>query len=153
MTKNPRITVTLQPGVHVVLKRLSALAGNSQSGLVGELLEDSLPVFERMVRVLEAANAAKDSFKVGMSASLDAAQTKLEGQLGLALEAMDEGFRPILEEAEAVKRRASGRHGDGGAAGIGRAARRPLTPMSNRGVTPHPEKAKKAKKGHGRGAL
>ena len=153
MTKNPRITVTLQPGVHVVLKRLSALAGNSQSGLVGELLEDSLPVFERMVRVLEAANAAKDSFKVGMSASLDAAQTKLEGQLGLALEAMDEGFRPILEEAEAVRRRESRASREKGAAVAARPALRASTPMSNRGVTPHPEKAKKARKGHGRGAL
>lgn len=52
---NPRITITLKPEVHEVLKRLSSLTGNSQSSMVGEILNDSFPVFERMVQVLSAA--------------------------------------------------------------------------------------------------
>ena len=108
---NPRITITLKPSVHALLRRLSELTGNSQSSMVGELLEQSAPVFERMVRVMEAAAEAHDMAKQEMAGGLERAQAKLEKQLGLALETMDEGFRPILEEAEKVKRRAAGAGG------------------------------------------
>lgn len=135
---NPRITITLKPEVHAILKRLSALTGNSQSALVGELLESSAPVFERMATVLDAAEKlraegmqAPDEFR----ASLQQAQDKLESQLGLALGAIDEGTRPVLDAAEKVGRRA-GRQGSARVAGApGRPERAPATPMSNRGVT------------------
>lgn len=134
---NPRITITLKPEVHAILRRLSALTGNSQSAMVADLLESSQPIFERMATVLEAAERLKAE---GMQApdsirqSLDDAQSKLEGQLGLALDAMDEGTRPILQAAEKVARRA----GRGvPARGEARPARSAAAPMSNRGVTPH----------------
>ena len=56
---NPRITITITPELHAVLRRLSELSGQSQSGIVGELLGESVPVFERMVTVLEAAQKLK----------------------------------------------------------------------------------------------
>ena len=65
-TINPRITVTLQPQVHAVLRRLSQLTKNSQSSLVGELLAESMPIFERMVEVLDAAEKLRAK---GMEAS------------------------------------------------------------------------------------
>lgn len=132
---NPRITITLKPEVHAILKRLSALTGNSQSAMVGSLLESSSSVLERMATVLEAAERLRSE---GMQApesirqSLDDAQAKLEQQLGLSLEVMDEGVRPLLEASEKVSRRA----GRGAPAGGGhRPARSGSTPMSNRGVT------------------
>ena len=135
---NPRITITLKPEVHAILKRLSALTGNSQSALVGDLLESSAPVFERMATVLDAAEKlraegmqAPDEFK----ASLQRAQDKLETQLGLALDAMDLGSRPILEESEKVGRRAGRQGGERAAVAPGRTARPASTPLSNRGVT------------------
>jgi hypothetical protein len=134
---NPRITITLKPEVHAMLRRLSELTGNSQSAMVAELLDSSQPVFERMVTLLEAAARLKAE---GMQApdairsSLDRAQDKLETQLGLALEAFDQGGAPLLKEAEKVTRRA----GRGGPArGEKRPARKAPTPISNRGVTPH----------------
>jgi hypothetical protein len=137
---NPRLTITLKPEVHAVLRRLSDLAKNSQSSMVAELLESALPMFHRMIAVLEAAQKLKaegmqipDEFRAG----LDAAQTKLEGQLGLNLDAFDLGVLPIIEAAEKVQRRAGRAVGGSAVPTPARPARRASTPMSNRGVTPH----------------
>lgn len=156
---NPRITVTLTPAMHAILRRLSELTGNSQSSMVGELLQSSQHVFERMAAVLEAAHKLKaEGMKAPdqMRESLEAAQAKLESQLGIAYEQMDEGFRPILDEAEKVSRRA------GAGAGTGRRAARPAPapatargakpPISNRGVTPHPKGSEEDKKQRPRSA-
>lgn len=103
---NPRLTITLKPEVHSILRRMSALTENSQSAIVGDLLESSLPVFERVVKVMEAANAAKESLSSDVAGGLARAQSKIEAQLGLALGEMDEAYRPILEQAKGSKRTA-----------------------------------------------
>lgn len=148
-TSNPRITVTLQPAVHALLRRMSELTGNSQSALVSEILEQSSPVFERVVRVLEAANEAKEEMRGKVAADLANAQAKLERQLGLSFEAIDEGFAPLLREAEAIKRRAR----RGGVPARGEAPRRAksggVTPLSNRGVRSQGKKAKKSTRTRG----
>lgn len=137
---NPRITITITPELHAVLRRLSELSGQSQSGIVGELLGESVPVFERMVTVLEAAQKLKAEAERGteeLKAGLIDAHQKLERQMGLMLNDLDEGFRPILEAAEKVDRRASRAADVRGARAGARDARAPAAPMSNRGVTPH----------------
>ena len=103
---NPRITITLQPSVHAALRRLSGLTGSSQSALVGELLLQSLPVFERLINVMEAANQAKGALSEEVASSLGRAQEKIERQLGIAFDNLDDGLRPLLDQAEAVSRRA-----------------------------------------------
>jgi hypothetical protein len=131
-TKNPRITITLTPELHAVLRRLSELTENSQSGIVGELLLSSLPIFERMCSVLEAAQKLKEQ---GLNApqavrdSLDRAQAKLEGQMNLVLDAFNEGGRPLLEHAEKVGRRKGGAGGARSAGGPDSAVRRSPTPV------------------------
>jgi hypothetical protein len=137
---NPRITVTLKPEVHAVMRRLSALTGNSQSAMVGELLEGSLPLFYRMITVLEAAQKLKAE---GMQipgefrTNLDSAQARLEEQLGLVLEEFDQVGGPLLDEVEKVNRR-SGRAGaESAVSAPARPTRRASAPISNRGVTPH----------------
>lgn len=109
-TKNPRISVTLTPETAAVLARISTLSKGSVSSLVGELLETTLPVFERMAQALEAAaqlESEAKSAKGDIAAGLQRAQDRLEDQLGLALTTMDDGLRPILEQAEKVSRRAA----------------------------------------------
>jgi hypothetical protein len=144
-TANPRITVTLQPEVHAVLRRLSQLTKNSQSAIVGDLLMESLPVFERMAEVLDAAEQLRLQ---GLKASdevkdaLARAQGRIETQLGLAMDDMEAGGLPLLKEAEKVRRR-------GAAAGKRSAAAAPrsgATPLSNRGVRSGPEGSAKAVK-------
>lgn len=104
-TTNPRLTITLTPAVAAVLREMSGLAGNSQSAIVGELLETSLPVFERVVQAMRAAVTIRDSAKAEIVDGLERAQAKLEAQLPLVMGDMDAAFLPLLEEAEKVTRR------------------------------------------------
>ena len=78
------------------MKSLSDLSGNSMSSMVAEIITMNEPVFARMVKVLQAAKSVQASSKESMMAALNDAQTKIEKQLGLALDAMDDGFRPVL---------------------------------------------------------
>lgn len=136
---NPRITITLTPETHAVLRTLSTLTGNSQSAIVGELLNESRPVFDRMVQVLQAAQklkAAADEDRSTWLKAMDKAQAKLERQLSLSLETMDDGTRPLLHAAEKVRRRAAGAGGSRLRGAPSPAVRAVSTPMSNRGVTP-----------------
>ena len=126
---NPRLSVTLAPSVAAVLRELSTLTGNSQSAMVAELLEEAQPVFTRMIRILRAAQEAKKAVKEELVAGMDAAQERLEAQLGLALGEMDEFDGRLLQTAEKVKRLA------GRDEVSARVARR-SPPISNRGVTP-----------------
>lgn len=147
---NPRLTITLQPAVAAVLRRLSELTGNSQSAIVGELLHESLPMFERMAVVLDAAVALKAQaleVPAEIRASLEQAQGRLEQQLGLIMDGTDGTVMPLLDDMEKVLRRAAG---DARRPERAPAARSAAPPISNRGVTPHPtgrNKAKKAPKG------
>lgn len=153
---NPRLTITVRPALAAVLRRLSALTGNSQSALVGELLSESLPVFERMVEVLSAAEKLREE---GMKApeevarSLDRAQARIEQQFGLVLDDMDAGVRPLLDAAEKVGRR-RGRPGRpprrGGGPGASAAAAE--TPLSNRGVRSDPPHKNQGHRKGGRGS-
>jgi hypothetical protein len=134
--KNPRLTITLQPSLAAQLRKLSALTGNSQSGLIGELLEGSGPVFDRLIQVLEAAETAKDSMRGKLTEEMQAAQAKVEGAFNMVLEGFDDITGSLLDEAEAVTRRGVGKRS---AARPGAAA---PTPISNRGVRYDPKATK-----------
>lgn len=145
--KNPRLTITLEPSLKAQLERISQLTGNSQGALVSDLLRGSQPVFDRLIRVLEAAQVAKEQFSASMGAELQGVQDQLDAQLGLALDTFDQGSRPILEAAETVHRRKrSGSARGTRGAGPARAAKRSdarETPPSNRGVRSLTKKAGK----------
>ena len=141
-TTKPRITITLEPVTALQLKRISELTGNSQSAMVSEVLQQAVPVFDRLIKVLEAAELAKQSavaaqrsVKVQSIGNLDAAQRRIERQMGLVLEDFDESTAPLLAELEEVQRRGR-KAGGGGAVSITRRTRSGgvSTPLSNRGV-------------------
>jgi uncharacterized protein (DUF1778 family) len=136
-TKNPRITITLTPSTHSILQELSRLTGESMSAIVADLLSSNEHVFQRMVAVLQAAKQVKDQGRTEMLSALEKAQGKIEQQLGLALDSLDEGTRPILQHAEKVTRRAAKAAkgtegaplrggGSGTRSGVGSGARPPL---------------------------
>jgi hypothetical protein len=133
-TINPRLTITLQPSVSAQIRELSRLTGNSQSGVISELLESSSPVFERLIQVLSAAESAKSELSGQVRRDLEAAQTRVERQLGLIMEDFGDVTKPILDQAETIRRRT--RRATPGQAGAGTsgARRGPSTPLSNRGV-------------------
>lgn len=136
-TQNPRLTITLEPLLSAQLRRLSALTGNSQSKLIAEMLQGSTGVFDRLIRVLEAAELAKGEIRGKVAEDMAQAQARVEAQLGLVLEDFDARTAPLLEGVEGVVRRAR-RPGAGGGDAVPRrsvaGARAVVTPLSNRGV-------------------
>jgi hypothetical protein len=142
-TTNPRLTITLQPSVAAQIREISRLTGSSQSGVISELLESSSPVFERLIQVLVAAESAKAEIGGQVKRDLEAAQTRVERQLGLILEDFGDVTKPILDQAETIRRRT--RRATPGQAGAGTsgARRGTSTPLSNRGVRYDPKATEK----------
>jgi hypothetical protein len=132
-TLNPRITVTLSPEQHSLLREMSRLTQTSQSGLISQILTELTPVWSKMLTLMAAAEQAKGVINESFIQDMDKAQAKVEKQLGLAIDAMDDFNLPILALAEKVEHRKgrdsarTRRHADAGAAAAG-------TPLSNRGV-------------------
>lgn len=110
-TKNPRLTMTISPPLAAQLRRMSELTGNSQASLVSELLEGNTLVFAKLIRLLEAAHQAKGGMVAQFVEEMNKAQSKIEKQFDLSLEALDLATpepitAPLLERVEQVKRRA-----------------------------------------------
>jgi hypothetical protein len=122
-TKNPRLTITIEPRLAAQFRRLSELTGNSQSALVAELLSDSGPVLQRIIDTLQAAQtatqAARESMRGMVTDEIEEAQTLMEKQLGIALERMEGVTGDLVEGVEVVKRRAAKRRAAVGEAGGG----------------------------------
>lgn len=146
-TLNPRLTVTLKPSTFAQLREVSRLTGNSQSALIGEILEQAEPVFSRLIQVLSAAEQAKHELKAKAAADLEGAQARLEAQMGLMLGEFDNVTGSLLHEVEAVRRRARRATSGQPAGGTNGARGARSTPPSNRGVrsTANPKKQAKAK--------
>jgi hypothetical protein len=147
-TSNPRLTVTLKPSTFAQLREVSRLTGSSQSSLIGDILEQAEPVFQRLIKLLSAAEQAKQEIKLKTASELESAQERLEKQMGLMLGDFDAASGSLIREAETIRRRA-GRVSSvaplGGAGGARRALRGQVTPPSNRGVRSTANPVKKAK--------
>lgn len=132
--KSPRISVTLKPSTYAVLQRLASLSKQSQSAIVGELVEVTEPILERSCRVLEAAATASAEVKARVRTTMEQAEQVLDRQLGLMLADVDHRTADLVDGLEAVKRRqrASPTAQPAGA----------LPPLSNRGGA-NPSKGKK----------
>lgn len=120
--KNPRITITLKPEVHAIIKELSRLNDESQSAIIGSMLEHVSPVLTRMVSIMQAAEQAKDAVRGRLVGDMEAAQAKVEKSLGIVMAEFEAMEQPFLDLFDDVKRRAP------------KAA---ATPPSNRGVRSH----------------
>lgn len=102
---NPRVSVTLTPAVDAALRRLSEASGQSRSSLVGELMEQALPVLERMATIIATAKTATEEAKARMAANLEEAQTKLEAHIGIVQDLFDEQTADLIGDIEAIGRR------------------------------------------------
>jgi hypothetical protein len=136
-TNNPRVNVTLAPAMSARIKRISELTGQSQSALISTLLDAQADTFDRLIRVLDAAEKAKahaDTILAGGAEQIKEAQARIESQLGLALDEFDTITDNLLKDAERVQRRGRAGEKSAGTAPSGRAVAARLTPPSNRGV-------------------
>ncbi len=127
-TSKPRITVTLSERQHQVLKIISDCGGQSMSSLLGELIEVSLPTFERMANTFQKLSQVKTAERAKMLQAMDEAQSALEPIANAAVDQFDL-FLGRIEEASGVLTDAP----------RGALAAPPLPapiPRTNRGVTP-----------------
>jgi hypothetical protein len=134
--KYPRLTITMRPGLHALLRRLSELTGQSQSALIFELLDGAEPVLARVIRLLEAATLAKDEMRGQLAQEMQGAQERIEQQLALSLDAIgeDDVGELLNEQVEGPRRRRrKSSRGAPLAGGTGGLSAEP-TPLSNRGV-------------------
>lgn len=88
--KHPRLTITMQPTLHAIFRRLSELTGQSQSQLVFELLDGVQDPLIKVIRLLETAGEAKQQLHGTLAFNLNDAQDRVERQLGLVLEDLGE---------------------------------------------------------------
>jgi hypothetical protein len=133
-TTKPRITVTLTERQHEVLKIISDCGGQSMSSLLGELIEVSLPTFERMANIFQKLRQVKTAERARMVQALDDAQSALEPIANAAVDQFDLFLGRIEQAAEGVGPQRSEDT-------ITAAA--PLAPVTNRGATPTRAKPRK----------
>ena len=134
-TTKPRITVTLTQRQHDVLRLISECGGSSMSAFISELLEQSLPVLERMAESFRKIKAAQEEQKKRIIQDLDFAQAEVEPVLDQVLGQFDLFMTRIEKAAGATDTPPRG-------GGSGAPATAP-TPVTNRGVTPSPSKSRK----------
>lgn len=101
-TALPRITITLEPHVYEVLRRLSAAGGQSMSALVVDFLEVAVPPMERMVVVLEQAKTLPAETKESIRGSLLRAEAELLPEIAAAVEQADMFLAQALEKTRAA---------------------------------------------------
>ena len=92
-TSKPRITITLTEHQHAVLSRMATLGKGSMSAIVTDMLDTMVPVLERVVKAMQAAQDAPKHLHAGMLASLEKAEQDMQplfGQVMGQLDLMDE---------------------------------------------------------------
>lgn len=154
-TKRPRITITLNERQHAVLQAISRTGGQSMSGFVTGMIEAALPTLERMAATFQVVHQAHEQERARFVQAMDRAQQHVEplallavNQLDLFLDEMTHQPEPVAAGTrpgsstgtDPLPERPAGRK----KTGAKRAAGDAPTPRTNRGVTPHPQTARKA---------
>lgn len=88
-TDKPRIQVTVKPSQYELLKRLAKLQKRSMASILGELLDEIEPVYERVAVVLQAAVRAQSSMNQGFVESAQRAEAELAPLVAQAMGQLD----------------------------------------------------------------
>lgn len=76
-TDKPRITITLEPEQHAVLRRLADLQGGSMSRIVSEFLGEVTPILEKVADSLDLAKRASADARAKFVQSAQKAEEEL----------------------------------------------------------------------------
>jgi hypothetical protein len=114
-TKNPRISVMLKPESEAILRRLSKVSRQSKSSIIAEFLEEAcMPMFERMLMVLEAAATATDDAREATKQGFQDAEQKLLSVVGISNDLFNMAAAPVLgkpRKPSSRKKATNERHG------------------------------------------
>lgn len=132
-TKNPRITITLNPQHYKTVQGISALTGKPMSAFIVEILDASMPTIERMAVTFQKIKNLQEESRSRFLETIDEAQSLIEP---VVMEAESQ-FDLFLDRVEKAvdQPRASARAA---------VAVRPPSPPTNRGDTPLSGKRLKA---------
>lgn len=95
-TSKPRLTVTFDPELHAIIKRLAELQGVSMSYVVNDFLCAMKEPLSRTVALMDAARDAPDVVKAGLVAAVSSLESDLVSLSGATLVRMD----AILDRAD-----------------------------------------------------
>ncbi len=104
-TLNPRITITVTPRVNAALDRICVVTRNSKSSIVGDILDESVPMLMKMIKVMEAAKTLEKDIASNVIAPFVDAQAHIEQQLGLTLDDFSATSEELIREMELISRR------------------------------------------------
>ena len=88
-TQKPRITVTITPRQHDVLRSISESSGQPMSAFLSEMLEVSMPTLERMATTFQKLKKAQTIERERYLQSMDETQDVLEGVVQQAMGQFD----------------------------------------------------------------
>lgn len=109
--KNPRLSITLTPKTDAILRRLSAVTGNSIGSIISDLLDDAGPVYERAAKTLEGARDAMAKARREVVADMRNDQNEIHrkffGSFDIEPEQeVDARQMDLLDDENGVRRRA-----------------------------------------------
>ena len=140
-TQKPRITVTLTPRQHEVLRSISESSGQPMSAFLSEMLEVSMPTLERMATTFQKLRKAQTVERERYLQSMDETQDVLEGIAQQAMGQFDLFMTAIEDSAT----------GETDAAEPRRHPRRTIpAPATNRGATDPLAEGRKPKRSKAR---
>lgn len=128
-TQKPRITITITPRQHEVLKAVSAFSGQPMSAFISELLEVSMPTVERMAATFQKLKKAQTIEREKYLHSLEQTQSVMEGLAQQATGQFDL-FMTAMEKSVV-----GGVETHGAAGGHDDIDNAPAAPVTNRGAT------------------
>jgi len=88
-TSKPRITITLEPRQHELLRSISGSTGQSMSAFLVELIETVEPVLERMAATFQRLKQQQDKERERIKTNLEEAQEALEPIAASVLDQFD----------------------------------------------------------------
>lgn len=103
-TAKPRIQVTMKPESYRTVTRLAQLQGRSRSSVLAELVDDLVPVLQRVVVVGEASQHAQADLKAGLLRSVEAAEAQVLPHAARAMAQFDWMVADVLEGLGAAQR-------------------------------------------------
>lgn len=103
-TKKPRVTITLEPRVYKALKAFSDGTGQPMAQFVNEVLNQSLPVLEKLALITQRAKQAKPNALHQIVTGLGRLESQALHSLGAVTGALDmfATTSPAPESADAA---------------------------------------------------
>lgn len=127
-TEKPRITITLEPEQHAVLRRLADLQGGSMSRIVSEFLGEVTPILAQVADSLELAKQASAEARAKFVRAAEEAEEELRPLAEFTRNQFDmfsEQIERLVEQEKGRNHEATGeagtraaRHGAAGADGV-----------------------------------